>query len=216
MDSEGGHLFYTSGDSFISKTLTFVIEDRVYRNTFGGDYLNSRGLPHDKFHLAFLSPFENNIYQNTYSSYYIDLLPQKATVILTLRFEAPRREIIGDLEFLRTGQEFSQREIDFLPGQEEYHLELPLFDPNVDIFLQKINTSQQTYKRLYQLALQNNFMVTPCDVLTQEFYPGQTWKNVSIVRFLQIIVEIEKRIEDIYEIFTVHGRRHQLYELEFV
>ena len=63
MQSEAGDLFYTNGDSCNSKTITFILADHVYQKTLSIEALNSRGLPHEKFHLAFLSPFERNIYQ---------------------------------------------------------------------------------------------------------------------------------------------------------
>jgi hypothetical protein len=199
--AEVGCLFYTNGDSPYTKTLTYVVGGRLYQKTYGCEALNSRGLPHDFFHLAFASGFETNIYQNTYSSYYITVLPNKVTVNLTLRFALP--------------YEYN-RAVQFEPGVELHPIELSRIDFNADVFLQRINILQQNYSRLYQLALLNYFQMTPCDFLTQQMFPGQSWKNVPIVKFMEVIVQIEKRIMDVVETFRLNGRQHILDEFMFL
>ena len=197
MQSEAGDLFYTNGDSCNSKTITFILADHVYQKTLSIEALNSRGLPHEKFHLAFLSPFERNIYQNTYSSYHMSILPLKATLVLRLRFARSTHSLHTDLEFE--------------PGEEEYSIELPLIDFDVYGTLDKINLLQQKYQALYRLATLSNITVAPCDILTQPTFAGQSWKNVPNVKFMRTIVDIEKCFDNVCDLFVLHGKSHLLF-----
>lgn len=197
LQSEAGDLFYTNGDSCNFKTLTFILADHLYQKTVSIEALNSRGLPHEKFHLAFLSPFERNIYQNTYSSYHMTILPHKATIVLRLRFARSTQSLHTDLEFE--------------PGEEEYIIELPRIDFDVYGTVDKINLLQQKYQALYRLATLNNITIVPCDILTQPAFVGQSWKNVPIVKFMRTIVDIEACIENVYDLFVFHGKSHLLF-----
>lgn len=211
--SETGYLFYTDRYNPYSKTITYVIGEHLYQKTFGCETLNSRGLPHDHFHLAFKTGFETNIYRNTYSSYYITVMPNNATINLTLRFAVPSSSENIYRNEIRNQR--PQSEVEFEPGMEIYPIELPRIDFNVEPFLQKITVLQQNYSRLYQLALLNYFQMTPCDFLTQQMFAGQSWKNVPIVNFIRVIDQIESRILDVVDLFRVNGRQHILDEFMF-
>lgn len=202
MQSEIGRIFYNTGESPLSKTVTYIVGERIYQKTFGWEALHSRGLPHDKFHLAFQTGFETNIYQNTYSSYYVAVLPNKVNINITMRFALPRAA--------------QQQTIEFERGQEEYPIELPRIEFEVDKSLEKIRNLQQNYSRLHQLAILNYFTIAPCDFSTQQMFSGQTWKNVPIIRFLETITEIEKKIQYLVDIFIENGRTHIIDDFLFI
>lgn len=201
---ENFRLFVNHGYSPIYKTISCVMGNRIYQETFSPDSLNLNGLPFEKFDLALKSGFETNIYKQIYSSFYITMTYQKVIIHLTLRFRA------SEINEPRPGEV-----IVFTSDNEEYEIELPRVEFNFLLTMDAIQSLQENYFRLYQVAIINGLPVVESAMLYDYNPNDESWKNVPIVAFMERIEYLENQLKQLVDVFGMNGRQHIIDEFIF-
>ncbi len=201
---ENFRLFVNHGYSPIYKTISCVMGNRIYQETFSPDSLSLNGLPFEKFHLALKTGFETNIYKQIYSSFYITVTHQKAVINLTLRFCA------SEINEPRPGEV-----VDFTAENAEYQIELPRVEFNFMLTMDAIQSLQENYFRLYEVAIINGLPVVDSAVLYDYNPNDESWKNVPIVAFMERIEYLESKLQQLVDVFAMNGRQDIIDEFVF-
>lgn len=194
-------IYFFQGDTITQREIYYVDQDgRLFHNILSIEFLNSIGLPYDKFYLAFETGYERNIYKNTWSRFCIRNDCTQSIIYLTLRFYLHENDIQDDENPIAITQ--------------EHVIILPRIEPSIDRFMFKISFLENLFLKIYHLATLNYIPTSSFDlsVITVNSLE-MSWKNKPITLFLDKIQLLDKYIIDIAEIFKQCGKEHQLYNL---
>jgi hypothetical protein len=195
------NIYFFQGDTITTREIYYVDQDgRLYHNIFSIELLNSIGLPYDKFHLAFETGYERNIYKNTWSRFSIRNESTQSIIYLKLRFYLHENEI--------------QDDENPIPITQELNLILPRTEPSIDRFMFKISFLENLFLKIHHLAILNYIPTSSFDLSIITVNSSEmSWKNKPITLFLDKIQLLDKYIIEIAEIFKQCGKEHQLYNL---